>query len=662
MRLRLSPSVHGIGLSILLGAAAPGSGAQLGTQDAPAHIAYVEGNVLLDREGQSQPATFGLPFLPGDRVRSTAGRIEILFPDGSALHVDDYSSVELLADTLLRLTDGRILLIVAGATDPASALSFQIDTPAASAFTDGPGEYRMSVPPGLHAPDVELAVLRGWATFSTDVGSVDVGAGERSLAREGAAPSLPRAFNSARFDAFDAWSLARRGARMARVAAADHLPSGLRMYGGTLDQHGTWQYESAEGYVWYPAVSPDWRPYYRGSWASYPSFGWTWIGVDPWAWPTHHYGRWSYSRSRWYWVPGRTWSPAWVHWASAPDFVAWCPVGFDRRPAFGISITIGDPRWVVVPRKAFGFRDVRVHEQVVAHRWIPRETRLVMHDAPPASGGAGSVRTVEQEPARRVAVPRVQARGRAVPRMVQGAGTAASPRPDLPAAAASASIADRAPARARGVVRESPPSTVSQPAWSPSRGAISRAPAEQAAPAAESATGDSVGIAQRSRAVRREAFPGLGTAQVDATQPARADAPPPSRQALPRRSAPAERDSTPPAREPRSVTRRAAPVAREVAPITRQPAPVAREVAPITRQPAPVAREFAPVTREPARVRRAAPAAQEAPVAPREAPRSTARARSQGAASAPGAVEAAAPPPAGRRAPAGRSSVGRRSS
>ena len=106
----------------------------------PAHIAFAEGSTSLDREGQAQPATAGVPFLSGDRLRTTVGRIEVLFPDGSALEIDEYSSVDLLSPTLLRVTGGRIMLIVAGADDPASALRYQIDTPVASAITDGPGE------------------------------------------------------------------------------------------------------------------------------------------------------------------------------------------------------------------------------------------------------------------------------------------------------------------------------------------------------------------------------------------------------------------------------------------------------------------------------------------------------------------------------------------
>jgi hypothetical protein len=71
-----------------------------------------------------------------------------------------------------------------------------------------------------------------------------------------------------------------------------HLPPELNVYGGAFDQYGAWQYDAPYGYVWYPTVAADWRPYYYGYWSSVPTYGPTWIGVDAWSWPTHHYGRW----------------------------------------------------------------------------------------------------------------------------------------------------------------------------------------------------------------------------------------------------------------------------------------------------------------------------------------------------------------------------------
>ena len=34
----------------------------------------------------------------------------------------------------------------------------------------------------------------------------------------------------------------------------------------------------------------------------------------------------------WYWIPGRTWGPAWVSWAVGGGYVGWCPLGWRDRP------------------------------------------------------------------------------------------------------------------------------------------------------------------------------------------------------------------------------------------------------------------------------------------------------------------------------------------
>jgi hypothetical protein len=184
---RASAVLLAVGLSA---GTASESSAQAAADQVPAHVSVVEGQVFLDRDAQSQPIGSGGPFLPGDRLRSTVGRAEILFPDGSALYLDDGSSVELLSAALMRMTAGRILLVVAGSGSPDAASVFQIDTPAASVITDGPGEFRVSlIVPG----QTELAVLRGWATLTTAHGDVAMGAGERVAAAAGMPPSTPLA-------------------------------------------------------------------------------------------------------------------------------------------------------------------------------------------------------------------------------------------------------------------------------------------------------------------------------------------------------------------------------------------------------------------------------------------------------------------------------------
>ena len=174
----------------------------------------------------------------------------------------------MLSPTLVRLVAGRAMMIVAGASDPAAAVRYQIDTPVASVRIDGPGEFRVAVLDSRDA-ETELAVVRGFASLATERGEIAVRAGERTVAFENGTPSSPQTFNSARFDAFDRWVAGRRDARMA-ASSAQYLPRELQTYGGTLDRYGSWQYTAPYGYVWYPTVAADWRPYYYGNWSPIP--------------------------------------------------------------------------------------------------------------------------------------------------------------------------------------------------------------------------------------------------------------------------------------------------------------------------------------------------------------------------------------------------------
>jgi hypothetical protein len=617
----------------------------------PAHVALVDGRVTLDREGITETLTGGMPFLPGDRIQTTNGRAEVMFPDGSVLDIDEFSSIELQSPTLLRLTAGRVILIVAGAGDPAAAPRFQIDTPVATAATDGPGEYRVAIltaPSGLEA---ELAVTRGFAALTTEQGTMPVRAGERSLARDFAAPGYPQAFNSARFDAFDRWSALQRDARLGSTSS-QYLPRDLQMYSGAFDRYGGWQYEAPYGHVWYPVVTPGWRPYYNGYWASLRLYGWTWIGVDFWSWPTHHYGRWGHARNRWFWIPDRRWGPAWVTWASAPGYVSWCPLGFDNRPVFGLSVNVGNPwrGWVVVPRTHFHSRAVHVRHHAVPDHRIPGGAPFVTHAAAPiAAPRGGGDRAVPRGAAVAAAPQTAGAPGPGYARSRNGVTTppGSATRTAAPGAVDRSSISRQplaAPRRSdpgtdRGVDR-----AYGSRSWP--NGAATRQAVPRQAP--QSAPG-----AQPDQGALTQPPPYGGSGRPLYSGPPRGELTTPRRRemSVPRSSAPAP--SGTPMAMPRVAPRSAAPpqpVAPEAVPAPRYAAPVRpsapasgqygapaqRSAPPAQRSAPPAQQRSAPPQRSAPAERSAAPAAQPRAV-PRGAPAESSRAsqgRAQGGAQA----------------------------
>jgi Family of unknown function (DUF6600)/FecR protein len=374
--------------------------------DPPAHISLVDGGAVLERDGRTDSAPSSMPLLAGDRIRTQGGRVEVLFADSSALHLDSNTVIDLQSDDVVRLLEGTIRLSIAG---PAREVSYRIDAPAAWVQINDPGEYRIGV---IRGEDVELGVLRGSAELVNEQGRSYIRAGERTFARAGSAPSAPYVYNSASWDAFDRWSEARRDQRLG--VSAQYLPNDVRPYSAAFDSYGDWRYQQQYGYVWYPRVSVGWRPYHYGRWASLRPYGWTWIAGDPWGWPTHHYGRWGISAGSWFWIPGRVWGPAWVSWAYATNYVSWCPLGWNNRPVLHIvnANYFGGRRydpwyaWTAVPRRHFNGPYFNV-STVAVGRIDPRihSTFVVGDRAPDARFAAGR----SAEPIRtagRYAVPR----------------------------------------------------------------------------------------------------------------------------------------------------------------------------------------------------------------------------------------------------------------
>jgi hypothetical protein len=327
---------------------------------APANLAYVEGGVEVTHEGVSERADPPTLLEDGDIIRTPSGRAEIVFSDGTILHLDYSTEIELLAPDRVRLLRGRALFRVSAA----AAHDYVVDTPAAIVRLAPRGEYGIGADD--QRGDLDLTVARGVADVDDGTSRSSVRAGERfSLAGPGARP-LFQPYNAARFDAFERWSSDRTNGFAAATSAAS-LPYELRAYGPVLDQSGRWDYVEPYGQVWFPSVGVGWRPYYEGAWG-YTRHGWTWHGRDRWAWPTHHYGRWGFNGSFWYWIPARVWGPAWVVWGGAPGYVSWSPLGWNGLPVIGFGhyghVGPYNPwrAWTVVPRHHFGYRRaVRLH-------------------------------------------------------------------------------------------------------------------------------------------------------------------------------------------------------------------------------------------------------------------------------------------------------------
>jgi hypothetical protein len=439
------------------------------TASPPPHLSVLDGRAVLTRGQDQEAAVANTPLALGDRLATEYGRAEVLMGDGTALHLDESTTVDLNGDSVVRLLSGRLIVLAT----TASAGRLQIDTAAASVRGITAGEYHVAVFEEGGQAATRVAVVRGEVDVESELGRMPVIAGRNVFVREGEAPGAPLPFNSARADAFVRWSENLVDGRRASTSA-QYLPADVRVYGSTFDQYGSWSYDAPYGYVWYPRVAGTWRPYHHGRWRYGAGFGWTFVGYDPWGWATHHYGRWGLSPAgAWFWIPTPGWGAAWVQWAAAPGYVSWCPLGWNNRPVLGFW-GHGPRRahyndhwraWSVVPLDTFR-RGVPIHRQRFDPSPFtgPRAPSFVLQPTPPATAiPRGSV----VPPSSRIAGPSVAPRAgqsRRGPAVAGGAATGAGSRRGAPGG----SLAASAPAAAAPAGAAPPASAVAPSA--PARG------------------------------------------------------------------------------------------------------------------------------------------------------------------------------------------------
>lgn len=265
----------------------------------PAYVSTTSGDARLERDGELTSDFEQVPLLAGDQLRTTRGRVEILYSDGSVLALDEYSTVTIDNENAWRLHTGRVSVV-------SRNHMFIVDVaPIGVARLRSTGKYRVTVTANRRGnPEVELAVTRGSAELENPLGRTLVREGTRALTTDAYAPSIPYAFAAPRDD-FERWTEALDASRYG-VESARYLPVELRVYGGDFDRYGDWSRHSTYGWVWSPRVSPGWEPFRSGRWAFVVGFGYNWIGGARWEWPTHYSGRWDRGARGWFWVPSGT--------------------------------------------------------------------------------------------------------------------------------------------------------------------------------------------------------------------------------------------------------------------------------------------------------------------------------------------------------------------
>jgi hypothetical protein len=290
-----------------------------------ARIALIRGQVAVQR-GDSATATTAVinaPVLGADYVTTgDDSRAEVQFDATSAVRLGANVQMRFTRldanDRELQLAEGTIDLRLLRGADGRS----QIDTPSISIRPRTSGSYRITVDNG---GATRVTVRSGSADVITPQGAEVLAPGTTLLARGAAAnPSVQR-LDAVAYDDFDRFNADRDVPEMRALADANAPPGVAGI--DDLNAYGRWVSDTGYGNVWTPAyVAPGWAPYRDGRWAWEDSYGWTWIGYEPWGWAPYHYGRWYHSpRYGWCWYPARAvvpWSPAIV------SFITFGGIGF----------------------------------------------------------------------------------------------------------------------------------------------------------------------------------------------------------------------------------------------------------------------------------------------------------------------------------------------
>ena len=371
----------------------------------PGFVASIEGGASLTRAGDTVPLDLNAPVIDGDRVSVDSGFVELRWPDGTALFLDTRTVLDVVSPERMRLSGGQARY-VAGRRAPAGM--WVVYTPAGEVRLDMALDSLLVVDGRSGSPALEAFSLAGELTVINDRGQVTASEGESVRAEAFRAPMSARGGMPG--GGLLAWSNARLADQpgpgnqqqgITRMGDVEYDVNDDYAYDQTLVRYGTWDRDPEYGAVWFPRAPETWRPYHYGRWDFAGRYGYIWVGSDPWSYRTHHYGRWGHRAGRWFWIPGRTWAPAWVSWAVGPGYVSWSPLGYDNRPVFSFNVSVGSTYyhrygdrydgwsgWTVVPSDRWRSRG-RVDRYAVNPRQLPVNVRgaFVTQSVAPGRGG-----------------------------------------------------------------------------------------------------------------------------------------------------------------------------------------------------------------------------------------------------------------------------------
>ena len=306
------------------------------------YFTYDDGGTIVRQgdDAREVEARVNYPVFSGDEVTTNRrGRAEIRLADGNIIALDHSTSIRFrsIADTyddnatqtIVELRYGHVAV---QRTDYERE-ALRLDTSSASYIATDQAIY--AVDNDSRSAD-RVSVFYGEIDVRTPSRSSRVSEGEEARVDDQGVYGLVSSQRGTA-DEFERWFV-RRSQRYGK-GTSRYLDDSLAYSNYDLEQYGNWTYVSGLGsWGWRPYVGTGWRPYYSGHWIYGPSGCLVWVSYEPWGWVPYHYGRWAYDGGYgWVWLPGYTYSPAWVYWIYGPGYFGWAPAGWYDcyRPYYG---------------------------------------------------------------------------------------------------------------------------------------------------------------------------------------------------------------------------------------------------------------------------------------------------------------------------------------
>jgi hypothetical protein len=274
-------------------------------------LSDVEGAVQIDRNtGQGfEGALLNLPITQGATLRTTVGRAEVEFEDGSTLRIIPSTTIgfpqlELLNSgttaTTVNLREGTIYVNLAGAKSKEFALIF--------------GSQKLTLKPSSHIrlhlghTKAKLAVFNGDVQVVGPSGTMAVGK-KKTLTFDLSGQNEPILTKDVAQNKYDVWDQQAINYHKSYAKSAAYGKPPYAYGVPDLNYYGSFVNAPGCGSVWRPFfASVGWDPYMNGTWAWYPASGYSWVSPYPWGWIPFHSGDWEYCPAYgWGWRPSRLW-------------------------------------------------------------------------------------------------------------------------------------------------------------------------------------------------------------------------------------------------------------------------------------------------------------------------------------------------------------------